>query len=161
MTTMTATKTLVVNPAFLQEIKDSNPDLWQTVHHVRQTCERSDTSPETVRRLTRLLDQLRDQLSMQFALEEAYGFIEVAATERPWLGKYDGEDSQITATKAHDQHCQLYLRLSDLAEHAEELQYRGVGVQGLLGLVAATEAFDAQFRAHEQLEAELIARALH
>lgn len=160
MATLSPTKTLVVNPAFLQEIKDSNPDLWQTIHEVRQTCERSETSLETVRRLTRLLDQLRDQLSMQFALEEAYGFIEVNASAEPWLSRPEG-DNDLSAMKAHDQHCQLYLRLSDLAERAEELQYRGVGVEGLLGLVAATEAFDAQLRAHEQLEAELIIRALN
>ncbi|QDV64270.1 MULTISPECIES: hypothetical protein [Crateriforma] len=157
MATMTEKRTLVVNPAFLQEIKDSNPDLWQTIHQLRQTCETEDGSAATVRSLTRLLDTLRDQLSMQFALEEAYGFVEIPVGSSVRM-LTDPEHFQKTSL-AHDQHCQLYLRLSELAEQAEELQYRGVGIEGFRGLIAAVEAFDARLRQHEQLEADLIASA--
>jgi hypothetical protein len=80
--TSTPTNTLVVNPAFLQEIKDSNPDLWDTVHQLRQVCESDDDEPSKVsRQLTRLLDGLRDQLALQFSLEESYGY--VAVPDRP------------------------------------------------------------------------------
>lgn len=151
MVTTTSTRTLVVNPAFLQEIKDSNPDLWHAVHELRQTCQ-SDCEPAQIaRRLVRQLDDLRDLLALQFALEESYGFIEVSPAVAANLEM--GE----VAVEAHSQHCSLYLRLNDLAEQAEELQYRGVAVDQLRELIAEAEDFDYSLRQHEQLEQSLIA----
>ncbi len=36
------TKTLLVNPAFLQEIKDSNPDCWGLVNQLQQLVQTVD-----------------------------------------------------------------------------------------------------------------------
>jgi hypothetical protein len=149
--TSTATKTLVVNPAFLQEIKDSNPDLWETVHQLRQVCECDDEPGKVSRQLTRLLDDLRDQLALQFSLEESYGY--VAAVDHP-----SQVLSELSARTRH-QHGMLYMQLTDLAEQAEELQYRGVEPKQLRVLVQRTREFDAQLRDHEQSESELIERS--
>ena len=142
--------TLVINAAFLQEIKDCNPNLWQVQHQLRQVCE-SDQEPGVVARLlVQLLDDFRDRLSMQFALEESYGYQSASA------GSIDAMVSPEMVSKAHQQHCHLYLEICDLAEQAEELQYRGVDPSALTKLVQATQAFDDHLRKHEQLESELI-----
>ena len=150
--TTTPTKTLVVNPAFLQEIKDSNPDLWDTVHQLRQLCECDDQEPSNVsRQLTRLLDALRDQLALQFSLEESYGYLSVPDHPCEALSELAG--------RAQSQHSMLYLRLSDLAEQAEELQYRGVEASQLRKLIQRTREFDGELREHERAENELIERS--
>jgi hypothetical protein len=151
--TTTLTKTLIVNPAFLQEIKDSNPDLWQTVHHLRQVCQCHDEPAVVARQLARLLDALRDQLALQFSLEESYGYLEVPEEQSGHSGEL--------AAHTHSQHCTLYLRLSELAEQAEELQYRGVEPALLRDLVESTCDFDSQLRDHEQRENELIERTFN
>jgi hypothetical protein len=150
--TSTAIKTLVVNPAFLQEIKDSNPDLWDTVHQLRQVCECDDDEYARVsRQLTRLLDGLRDQLALQFSLEESYGYVAVPDQPSQALAEL--------AFRAQSQHGMLYLRLSDLAEQSEELQYRGVEPSQLRVLIERTLEFDADLREHERTENELIERS--
>lgn len=149
MTTVLAhSTTLVVNPAFLQEIKDSNPDLWQAVHQLRQVCECDEEPVKVCRQLTRLLDGLRDQISLQFTLEESYGYMSIAKSGSGSLGGL--------AAKAQSQHGMLFLQLSELAEQAEELQYRGVEANQLQELVASTQRFDANLREHERIESELI-----
>ena len=147
----TVTKTLVVNPAFLQEIKDSNPDLWDTIHQLRQVCHSDDEAPKVSRLLTRLLDKLRDQLALQFSLEESYGYVAVP--------EYPSRVLCELATQAQAQHGMLYMQLSDLAEQAEELQYRGVDFQHLRVLIERTVEFDSMLREHEQTENDLIERS--
>ena len=149
--TSTTSKTLVVNPAFLQEIKDSNPDLWETIAQLRQVCHCDDEPVNVSRRLTRLLDALRDQLALQFTLEESYGYVAVPSQSSQVLSDL--------ATESQSQHGMLYMQLSDLAEQAEELQYRGVEASQLRMLVQRTCEFDAELREHEQRENELIERS--
>lgn len=146
-----ATKTLVVNPAFLQEIKDSNPDLWHTVHQLRQVCECDDEPASLSRQLTRLLDGLRDQLALQFSLEESYGYVVVPDLPSRTLGEL--------ASRAQSQHGMLYMQLSELAEQSEELQYRGVELPHLRRLIQSTRQFDTELREHERIENELIERS--
>lgn len=143
------TRTLLVNPAFLQEIKDSNPDLWQAIHELRQSCESQGDPERTARRLVRQLDELRVLVSLQFALEESYGFVEVgpSAARSPFFEM---------AERIHAQHYSLFLRLSDLAEQAEEYQYRGVAAERLPELIMKSRAFDSALRDHERLENDLI-----
>jgi hypothetical protein len=144
-------KTLGVNAAFLQEIKDSHPDLAHAVHDVRTTCQADAPPAETARRLVRLLDDLRDCLAFQFALEESFGYIENARAMP--------ESITELAERARAEHCGLYLEISSLCEQAEELQYRGFAAEHVRELIEATEAFDSRFIRHERLEAELVERA--
>ena len=146
-----ATKTLGVNAAFLQEIKDSNPDLAHAIHAVRAACHSDQTAAETARQLVRLLDDLRDSLAFQFALEETYGYIEGTRSSSETMSEM--------AERARNQHCGLYLEISSLCEQAEELQYRGFACDHVRDLIQATEQFDAQLVQHERLEADLIERA--
>lgn len=163
MDTTTSTKTWVVNPAFLQEIKDSNADLWYAMHRLRQLCDSEDEPSRVARQLVRQLDELRDLIALQFALEETYGFVEVAAPASAAEGSAGAADdanaSSLPRPTVHSQHCALYLQLSDLAECAEEAQYCGVAPAKLRQLIAQTRAFDASLREHENYETELIERA--
>jgi len=151
MVVATLTKTLVVNPAFLQEIKDSNPDLWDLVSQLERVGETLDEPAQILRRVTRLLDDLRDQLALQFSLEESYGYIEVSSPASRVTGEL--------AIRAQSQHTILYLQLSDLAEQAEELQYRGIERQQLRELVNRSHQFHNDLREHERTENELIRRS--
>lgn len=151
MTVHTATKTLGVNAAFLQEIKDSHPDLAHAVHALRATYHSDEVPSQRARRLVRLLDELRDCLAFQFALEESYGYIECAQPASETLHEM--------AERAREQHCGLYLELSGLCEQAEELQYRGFACDHVRQLIHDTEQFDARLIQHERLEAQLIERA--
>ena len=149
--------TLRVNSAFLQEIKDSNPDLWHMMHQLRQLCESDESPTVMVGKLVRTLDDLRDRWALQFALEESYGYVRVQAAQSYEIAT-DARSQAMSAKaeEAHSEHCGLYLRLRDLAEQAEELQYRGVTSQQLCGLVSETNAFSEAIRCHEQREHELI-----
>tara|TARA_R110002167_G_scaffold39115_1_gene121056 strand:- start:350 stop:832 length:483 start_codon:yes stop_codon:yes gene_type:complete len=151
-TVRAAKKTLVVNPAFLQEIKDSHPDFWHTLHRVRQICECVEEPSQVTRDLVRWLNDLRDQMALQFALEESYGYIEVA----PEFSSFKAN----AAEKTLAQHCSLYLLLSELIEKAEELQYRGAIASYVRELVDQTQAFDKKLREHEQAENALIEDSL-
>jgi hypothetical protein len=140
----------------LQEIKDCNPDLWHTQHELRQVCESGEEPAQVTRQLVRLLDEFRDQLALQFALEESYGFLEVP-DEAVTANRID----EALVQRVHSQHCPLYLQLSDLAEQAEELQYRGIVLSQLTELIDAVRRFDQRLTEHENLEGELIERSLN
>jgi hypothetical protein len=147
MAVQTLSTTLAINPAFLQEIKDSNAELWETLERIRGLYEPRLTRAKTAHELVRLLDDLRDQLALQFSLEEAYGYLEVPTPERA---------SGARAEHARRQHCALYLDLSELCERAEELQYRGLASEQLGLLIEETQSFEARLQAHEAIENQLI-----
>lgn len=150
----TAIQSLMVNPAFLQEIKDSNPECWQTVDALESVC-RTQGELDPVRRirdLTHWLDALRDQLALQFSLEESYGYLEVPPQSAVRLPRRLCQ----LAGQRRTEHSNLYLRLSELAEQAEELQYRGVEPQGLATLVQQAAELLRDLRRHETAESELI-----
>ncbi len=151
VTASSPTATLMVNPAFLQEIKDSNPELTHTLEELRQLLNVDDVPGQVCRRLTRLLDDLRDHLALQFSLEESYGYLAVNHHPSRVLGEL--------ASRVQSQHGMLYMQLSDLAEQAEELQYRGVEPNQLNVLIQRTRDFDSQLREHERAENSLIDRS--
>lgn len=148
MSVKTPVITVTLNAAFLQEIKDSNPDLVRTRQELRQCCRTNQPPSAVAGQLIRLLDELRDHLALQFALEEAYGFMEVHQSL-----------ANPAAAEAKRQHCGLYLEISELCERAEELQYRGLAVQQFGSIVRQLEQFDQRLRRHDQFEEKLIEQA--
>lgn len=142
------TKTLKVNRAFLQEIKDSHPDLTHALSRVRHACQAHDSAAETTKELIQGLDDLRDCLALQFALEESYGYVEVSSR---------GIEADCDlAEQARSEHCVLYLEISSLCEQAQELQYRGFATEHVRELINTTERFLARLVDHERLEFDLI-----
>ncbi|TWU41546.1 hypothetical protein Q31b_29950 [Novipirellula aureliae] len=160
-TANTKTQTrMVLNAAFLQEIKDSNPDYWQAIHQVRQVCQSDEDKRQVSSKLVELLDSLRDNVAMQFALEECYGYVDLPDPSLAGNSSFscDADDEFVHAVRG--EHCSLYLELSVLAERAEEYQYRGIGVSQVDELLEQTRQFDARLQEHERVENELIDRSL-
>src|SRR5687767_2315396 len=80
----TATSTVTVNAAFLQEIKEVNQELWQLLAELHHRCIRP-ISPGQCKTLIDRLSELRDNLALHFALEEAYGYFEDPVHVAPQL----------------------------------------------------------------------------
>jgi len=148
MSISTAVNAITVNPAFLQEIKDSNLCLWTTVDRLVAVCVPDEDRGRTLNRLVPLLGELRDLLALQFALEETYGYMEVPNAVAP------GNNHLLQDIRS--QHCTLYLNINELAENAEELQYRGFLSEKVDALLAEVRDFELRFRDHERMEADLI-----
>lgn len=147
----------LLNAAFFQEIKDSNPNLWHETHRLRGLCELGcdalETPQATIKDLVQCLDGLRDLLALQFSLEESYGLVSSSQDEihRQQQGGLQSKIVELT-----DQHQRLYLQLVDLVERSEELQYRGCDVSCLRSFVESVEQFSRDLTSHERFEDELI-----
>jgi hypothetical protein len=145
------TATRAVNPAFLQEIKDSNPDLWGTLREVRSFCESPPQAALDRRGLGRfvhLLNELRDLLALQFSLEESYGYLDCQ------VGVSLEMDDRVRT--AIEQHRLIYLTLNDLCDAAEDMQYRGVLMRQARSLFSEVSIFIVFLQSHEQLESDII-----
>ncbi|MGB7348058.1 MAG: hypothetical protein WBD20_27785 [Pirellulaceae bacterium] len=150
--TVAVTETMVINPAFLQEIKDSNPECWHVQHRLRQLVHSDNDASGRLNQAVKLLDSFRDHLALQFALEESYGYQTIRGinTSTPVLL------TPGLIEVAHDQHCGLYLQISELSEEACELQYRGIERASFDRLMTKVAEFDAKLIQHEKLESDLI-----
>ena len=150
---VSSTELMSVNPAFLQEIKDSNPDYWKSIENIQHICHNPDDPTAVCRSLVKGIDELRDNVALQFSLEESYGYIVVG--DRRDFGARPTPITEKTA-RTQSEHRKLYIRLSELAELAEELQYRGVEFPSLLRLVDQVSEFVGRLQLHERDEAHLI-----
>ena len=148
VTTAMSTKVLIVNSAFMQEIKDGNPMLANAMQHLHHVCSSNENISQISRQLTKALNTLRSELALQFALEESYGYVEVSESQFQDLSK--------TAQSTKAEHNALYGAITELAEAAEELQYRGVEAEQLRSLVDQACEFSRQLHHHEQAENDLI-----
>ncbi|KAA1257650.1 hypothetical protein LF1_01380 [Rubripirellula obstinata] len=151
------TTLMSVNPAFLREIKDSNPDYMESVRRIQHICHSPDDPTSLCRNLVKGLDDLRDIVALQFSLEESYGYIAIGD-----LRDFGTTETPVTRKTARTQaeHRSLYIQLSELAELAEELQYRGVEHSMLIDLSARVCDFVDRLLTHERDEAELIEQTL-
>ena len=130
--------TVGVNAAFLQEIKDSNVQLWATLRELRE-IRHNDDAIQASRVFVRHLVELRDCVALEFSLEETYGFIESAGEGFQAFGAPD-------ATTAKMQHRDLYLQLHEFCEKVEEAQYRGTISRDLTSFIESFENFDECLR---------------
>ena len=148
MKTIATTSRTMINGAFLQEVKDANVELWHALHDLRRLISEPGDALTASKELVGLLGRLRDLLARQFSLEETYGYID--------LGRSIPTVVNERSAQARAQHQELYLRIHELCEQAEEAQYRGTAVRELSALLNLAAEFDECLRAHEELESELI-----
>jgi len=157
MSTTTIASTLTINAAFLEEIKDSNVTLWRRLAKLRDTCECHEVRPVMLHRLVGLLNEIRDLLALQFALEESYGYQEVpASASAREVAKASQVNRPHSSEQIRGQHCALYRTINDLAELAEELQYRGFVPAKVDDLVRQVRQFDLQLQDHERAERHML-----
>lgn len=143
--------TVTVNAAFLQEIKEVNEELWKLLDEVRDMCQSSLELVASRNKVADQLAELRDQLAMHFALEEAYGYFEDPVVVAPQLDARAGP--------LRDEHSGLYERVSELVEYVETEQYGGRLASAAPQIVERFREFDRQLQHHESQENELILRA--
>ncbi|MEM8733760.1 MAG: hypothetical protein AAGG44_06050 [Planctomycetota bacterium] len=145
--TKNATTTLV-NAAFLQEVKESNFDLWKLFNTIREMSVQEEPPREETTEWVSKLSELRDAVGLEFSLEETYGYVDGPSC----LPNSHSTDASI----AKSQHKELYLQLHEICEQAEEAQYRGTIARDMPIYMGAFEQFDENFRAHELFEHRLI-----
>ena len=131
------TRTVTVNAAFLQEIKDDDQELWSLLKRL-EICLLSESPPRMSRRqLYAGLAHLRDQLAMNFALEEAYGYFEDAIEVAPWLSA--------KAERLRGEHDTFYREVCNMADQAEQLVHRELPGRQLKDVVIQFDEFCSAF----------------
>jgi iron-sulfur cluster repair protein YtfE (RIC family) len=154
----TATTTLAVNAAFLQEIKEDHVELRELLVKVQRALAQSRRRRKP-RELVYLFLALQDRLAMHFSLEEAYGYCEDAIEMAPRLS------SQALALRA--EHSTLFSSFCHLVEDTEELltpipkEGRSLWAKrvSLVDIAARYELFHEALEEHERRENELILAA--
>jgi hypothetical protein len=148
MAVLVETRTVTINAAFMQEIKEVNDELWSLLAQIRHACTRPIALSGNCRYLVNMLLELRDQLALHFALEEAYGYFDDPADVSP--------HTAYQAEKLRSEHRRLYSHLSDLVERAETMLEEGH--QALLATSVPGQfiLFDEALQNHEHHENELL-----
>lgn len=148
---LTATHTVTVNAAFLQEIKDEDEQLRTLLEQTRQVCKSLSYLDIPASRFASLLTELRDQLAMHFALEEAYGYFDDPVSVAPHLSE--------RADALRNQHDELYEEIATLAESAQDTSHRNGDPRAILHLARCFLNFYDRLQTHEEDENELIMQA--
>lgn len=143
------TRTLTINAAFLQEIKEDNQRLRELLQELREANQARVLALPVV---AQFIAQLRDQLATHFALEEAFGYFEDPLRIAPHLCDQ--------AEDLRNQHGELYARISDLAEQADECSRRPQSAMPE-AIWDELAAFNAALEDHEAQENQLIMSAFN
>ena len=147
----TAAKTVTVNAAFLQEIKEDNHQLRELLQDTLALLSGPRRKRIPARQIVDQLWRLRDQLAMHFALEDAYGYFQDAILEAPRLSQQ--------AERLHAEHDDLFLQICELIEEAEKLMYGERPGKKQTEIAVRFYQFHAQLQEHETRENELILEA--
>ena len=139
---------VTLNAAFLKEVKDLNDELDTTLKWVDDMCSRPWWMRRHANVFVELLNKLRDQLGMHFALEEAYGYFDDPAYVAPHLS------DRIDALRK--QHPVLFVELCACIEHAEALLEAGNVASLVVRIGGRVESFRSKLQRHEQDENALI-----
>lgn len=141
---------ITVNAAFFREIKDDNVEM-QTLLETIKGLLSVHTSLQHRVLLVSLICDLRDQLAMHFALEEAYGYFSDPITVAPELSCF--------ADLLRSEHATLYARISEIAEHAEYVVYDRTCKRLWPQVIQQVATFCDHLLQHENREVDLIQRA--
>lgn len=150
---VTAQRTLTINAAFLQEIKEDNRELRHLLAECAAVLGWPRAAGIELRRIAQLLGKLRDQLAMHFSLEEAYGYFDDAIDVAPRLSRQ--------AECLRSQHPRLFVALCDLVEAAEQLLYHERPPLELVDLASGFARFHQQLQDHEAQEDALIVQVFN
>jgi hypothetical protein len=147
------TRTVTVNAAFLQEIKEDARELRSHFRRL-EICLLVESPPRMSRRqLFSTLAQLRDQLGMHFALEEAYGYFEDAIEVAPRLS--------MKADSLRAEHDEFYNEICSLVDQAEQLLHDELPDRWMADVVNRFAEFFTAFQNHETAENQLIQQAFN
>jgi hypothetical protein len=139
---------VTINAAFLQEVKEANSQVWDTLFQLRIGSQVDCPSEEKIHWWVHKLTEFRKQLSVEFALEETYGYLSRVVRQHISIGVDPAEPLK--------QHKDLYLQLIDLCEQVEQAQYSGTVIRDFKIHVAAFLEFDVMLAEHEKIESQMI-----
>lgn len=148
MSTALPTRTVTINAAFLQEIKDVHQELWQLLGECRQFVRRPVSMSRQCAEFVEMLQELRDKVALHFALEDAYGYFEDPLDVPPRFAQ--------RALDLRDEHGTLYVEISELADEGAQLLHERKLAELTTTLVNRFDEFCARFEAHESAEIDLI-----
>ena len=137
---------LVVNAAFLKEIKEDNRQLKTLWDRLLPMLAHPETAKNHWDELVLGLAELRDQLAMHFSLEEAYGYFDDAIDIAPHLSVF--------AESLKAQHSRLFSQIRDLADLI--LESTPDSAQHIRKLIRQFTRFRIDFESHEESELKLI-----
>lgn len=147
-----ATGILAVNAAFLRDIKDDNRRLHDLLDETSRLFASTNSVEVKARRVVNALVELRDQLALHFALEEAYGYFEDALESTPNLTE--------RAEKLRSQHRELFVELCGIVDQAEQGLYHENPKANCVPLEERFQRFLDDLRQHEAREVDMIMEAL-
>lgn len=148
---LVASRTLTVNAAFLQEIKQDNVELRDLLGDLSQQLLQRRPRLGGSRELVELLGRLRDQLAIHFALEEAFGYFDDAVDVAPRLSE--------RAEQLRLEHDMFFRDVCGICEQAEQLLYDETSSRTLRQIATRFAAFYNALEQHEARERELIMEA--
>jgi hypothetical protein len=148
----TRTRTVKINAAFLRKAKKDNSRLRKLLRRADRTLSLPSPRADAPRRVAKLVAELRDQLSMHFALEEMFGYFDDSMILTPEL-----LDACETLRR---EHVPLFLEICDIAERAERVAYHETPEKELRRVGLRFRAFLDQLLTHESREIDLILQAL-
>ena len=158
--TVSPSRDLPINPAFLQEIKQDNHDLKRIVDRLAVTTQSSAIAANHWQELTGLWTRLRDQLAMHFGLEEAYGYFDlIADADRPLMA---------VAERLKGQHAELFEQVRHLVDATARTSTGEPAIEGSVPEVTTAQEkllrryrkWLQDFKNHEEAELELILTAI-
>lgn len=138
---LTTTRTVTINPAFLQEIKDDDVQLKALLEQTLKVGESVLLTDMPIRRVASLLAELRDHLGMHFALEEACGYFDDPLSVAPHLSE--------RAESLRKQHGQLYEEIAQIAETAQDISRRNRDPRGIRNLTHCFMNFYGRLQDHD------------
>lgn len=139
---------VTLNVAFLLEIKEENTELDRLLTETRAAASKIAAQGANWRQVMELLESLRDNVTMQFVLEEAYGYFENPAFYTPELGA--------SAALLRDEHWILCSELKVVIAHVEERVHNEVLDMTPLQIAQELIAFCDDLLYHDTQEYALI-----
>ncbi len=148
--TKTSTRQLTVNAAFLKEIKEDNHQLKSLWDQISPLAVHVETAINHWPELITLLAEVRDQLALHFALEEAYGYFDDAVDIAPQLSRQ--------AETLRGDHRQLFQQVCELADQIAEVSIESE--ERSAAFIKKLTRFKHAFENHEEAELKLILESL-
>jgi hypothetical protein len=152
MASVIATGTVTINAAFMQEIKEVNDELWSLLGKLRHACSRPIALSGNSRYFVNMLLELRDQLALHFALEEAYGYFEDPIEVSPHMAN--------EANRLRSEHRRLYATFSGIVGQAEQMLDEGSQAALATSIPGQFILFDEALQNHERRENELLMKMM-
>jgi hypothetical protein len=146
-----ATRSVTVNAAFLQEIKEVHVELWSALDQLREFLPRRDWSDPVCSRFLAALDHFRDLLNLCFTLEDAFGYFDDPVYVDARFGQRVG--------RLRAEHQTLLAEITRIGQHAERLLYNGRLADSIEVIQSRLAAFCDQLEEHEAREKDLISEA--